>query len=195
MSKLLLICPANDEDARIAASWAQTAVESAESEVEWERLSGPCLTRPRFEEAMSAKGILLYYGHGDWSRLVGEEDLLDCDNVRLTAGMTVCAIACRSARELGLEATTRAGTQSYLGFSQDVVFVEPDPEGIFRRTFAAAAERLLAGQGIEAAALALRVGIDRILDYFTLEGRHDPNAAMGRACALWLRRYLVLHQG
>ncbi|MFN7936940.1 MAG: hypothetical protein U0R19_26700 [Bryobacteraceae bacterium] len=80
------------------------------------------------------------------------------------------------------------------GFSQDVVFDDPDPEGVFRRTFAGAAERLLEGQGIEAAAQALKVGIDRILDYFTLEGRHDPNAGMGRACALWLKRYLVLHR-
>jgi len=164
VTKLLLVCPCNDDNARIAASWALAAIENTEYKVDVEVVVGPHLTRRVLEEAASSRNIVLDYGHGDWSRLMAEVDLLDEENVPLMGGMVICAIACRSGRDLGVNATTRAGVQAYLGFSHNVLFLDPDPGGVFRSAFAAAAESMVEGRAIEDTARALRTGIDRILD-------------------------------
>jgi hypothetical protein len=126
-------------------------------------------------KAIKSAELLLYYGHGDWRKLTAEVDLLDEYNIRLAAGRSISAVACRSARELGLEAVVRFGATGYLGFSQDVLFMDPDPGDVFLKAFKSSAESVLDGESLEQSAAALRRGFDGILDYCPRLGGSKPS--------------------
>ncbi len=193
--RIALICPSNDPDAVIATSWAKAALEQFSPIPEFLQIfDGPVLTRLTFERAIDSAELLIYYGHGDSAKLVAEEDLLDSNNLSCASGKSVAAIACRSARDLGRHAVSQYGSQGYLGFLNDVLFLEPDPGGVFGAAFSAGAEVLLSGETLESAATAMNSGFDRILDYFIMVEGYHPDAQWGRYCAMWLKRCLVVHR-
>lgn len=81
-----------------------------------------------FKTAFKKYDIVIYYGHGKYSKLHGTHmfwSLLNASNIGKLKGVGVSTMACESARELGEEAI-KQGVSAYIG--SDEVYYAAFPE-------------------------------------------------------------------
>lgn len=191
MASIMLVAPANDDDALILASWASLVREEAAGlSVVVPRAEATPLTprsRQQLESWISAENpdALFFFGHGTWYSLRGDETLIDSDNASLLTGKLVIAMACKSALALGRAAVRPViGVKSYLGFSDDLRWTYPE-ESLFGDAIAQGLRSILEGRSSSVTEQALKdefLGLAHRLKY---ERPIFPNLAWAYLDAFW----------
>ncbi|MBI3680489.1 MAG: hypothetical protein HY235_08835 [Acidobacteria bacterium] len=152
------------------------------------------VSRISAETAASSAIVTFYFGHGEWNRLYSiRTDLLDFENIRAAAGKLLVAIACRSARELGLFATAEAGVLAYIGFSHDLILPGEDHAGLFEDAVRAGILSLLGGSTVREATRRIKNKFTEAAVYYATRGRNHQDAVLASAFAHWNARYTLFH--
>ena len=188
--KICLIRPEDDGAAKVMSCWWDPTSSYVPSPSELCDVRGPDATRESIELQLQGVDLVLFFGHGTEGALVGGGDLIDKWNVALAAGSVIVAVACRSASLLGAWAVS-TGIRSYLGFSEDLLWVDP-----FEREFGGAVakgvEAVLRRSSISVSARSLRGGFSELVSFFQSgPGRNHPNAPIAFLAAQWNQDYCV----
>jgi len=167
--KVSIIRPTNDPTAFALGRWAPPVRKAIKSSGHTlcADLRGRACTRAAFEEAVRASDVAFYFGHGEYDRLFGKASLLDAENVEVTSGRIVMAVACSSARDLGKKAV-KAGALGYLGFTERLILPLKNQFalGAFRKASIAGMLCLLQGGSLKRAHSQMTQAFDKVVNYF-----------------------------
>jgi len=109
---IVWVRPENDATALVLSGWAGKLLQR-DAEHRVQDLRGTKASRQAVSDALASGHALFFFGHGSYSALLGAQGpLLDEQNVSLTSGRIVIAIACDAARGLG----TAAVLEGAVGF-------------------------------------------------------------------------------
>jgi hypothetical protein len=143
MTKILLVAPNFDPATEISYRWSRKVKDKLEKE-NWDyiELAKDDATPENFIEAMKDVDMLIHYDHGNYKALGGQNRaiLVDTDSIDRIAGKSVYAMACQSAKQLGVKAVENE-SPFYIGWKEififatepfDRLFESPANEGIIQ---------------------------------------------------------------
>jgi hypothetical protein len=103
------------------STWAEALLASG-LDCEFVDLKGLAASRKAVSQAIPTAAASVFFCHGKPEALLGHhESILDAGNANLAADRIVVAIACSSARTLGMTAVLE-GAVGFIGFSQILVW-------------------------------------------------------------------------
>lgn len=184
--KVAIVRPANDEVAKILASWgAAIFALPPDSQIIYRDLYGGAVTRAAVEIALADNDAIVFFCHGRADALLANDEIMDVANVRLASGRVCLAIACHSARELG-EKATMEGVRAYLGFNDVFWTIIGRGSEVFGSSVLAGITTLLEGATVDEAATAMRDAFSKAVDYFRKgDGRNHPRNPVTWLLAHW----------
>jgi hypothetical protein len=185
----LIVCPNGDHRARTLAEWAERVVDVFPGRVrDLPRDATRAALENVLEEAKSVSGVV-FFCHGRADALGNREILLDVDNVAKLGNRVVIAVACHSARELGVRAISD-GVGAYIGFD-DRLHWEEHEKWRFGEAITDGVIAILNGASVEAACQIIRERLDQLVIYFK-EGRGKSyrNSVPCYLAAFWNLKHL-----
>ena len=161
-------------------------------------IEGSKVTRQEFEDKVKKTnpGFLFLNGHGDIDSVQGHNDLsiLDVENIGLTKGKIVYALACNSLLRLGTLAVNQ-GTLAYIGYRGNFCYIgdpnrstTPEKDNL-ARPFASACnvliENLLYGRTVKAAIEKTRIEYKKLMkNYGHSEDKYGDSPLVGLALSM-----------
>ncbi|MFD8545796.1 hypothetical protein [Streptomyces sp. NPDC059649] len=198
MASIMLVAPANDDDAQVLASWASlVGDEAGEMHV---ILPGATPLAPSNRQELETyietqnPDALFFFGHGTWHSLRGnDESLIDSDNADLLTGKMVIAMACKSALALGRSVVRPViGVKSYIGFTDDLRWTYPE-ETLFGSSMVEGLRSMLEGQPSGVTEQALKDEFLKLAHHLKYERPIFPNMALAYLDAFWDAGHVKLH--
>ncbi len=141
--------------------------------------SSPC-DRTRAAIALAAADLILFFGHGSPTDLVGTDgaSAVDKSNIAIASGRSLVAVACLAGRDLGPDAIT-AGVEVFLGWNAKLLWLAPPPGGLGEFGSAIVDSLAIFGTGasVEQVKERLRDELDAVAEYYrTGPGSTNPDA-------------------
>ena len=195
MPDFCLIRPASDAYAAELARWCASlkADITAAGHTISHDLAGSSATRTAVDTAMPGMRCVVFFGHGSYTELLGGSGaLVDTANVANARNAILAAIACSSAKVLGLDAVSQ-GVEAYLGFSEKFVWLSGDPDGQFAPAAKKGLLTLLSGSDAGQALADMAQAFDDVKNYYlTGAGRRTTNSTAGWLSAYWDSNHVTL---
>ncbi|MBV9094795.1 MAG: hypothetical protein JO132_13120 [Streptosporangiaceae bacterium] len=200
MSKLVFVAPADSPDAVTLGTWGETVRRRAQACGHTVvSVRGPAVTPAAVQEALASNDACLYFGHGTWSTLQQASGLplLDLATASAASGRSIVAIACQAAHTLGPGIVTAHSATFFLGFDDDLIWVNGLPDvTVFEAAVADGLEPLLDGLTAEDARQGLKDGFERAFQHFKYGvPKSHPNRVLGYVLADWDRSHVALCLG
>jgi hypothetical protein len=200
MSTLLFVTPADDPDAITIGGWGGTvrrrALACGHSVTS---LSGSAVTPTALQSALGAHDACFYFGHGTWTTLAegSGTTLLDVGTSSAVSGRSVVAIACQAARTLGPGIVKTHSAKFFLGFDDNLVWVNGSPDvDQFESAVADGLDPLLNGLTAADARRGLEDGFEQAFQHFKYgTPKSHPNRVLGYLAADWDKRHVALIVG
>ena len=195
MSDFCLIRPASDAFAAELSVWCSNLkphITGAGHSIQHD-LSGTSATRTAVDSAIPGMRCVVFFGHGSYTELLGANGaLVDTANVAKAKNSILVAIACSSAKVLGLDATNQ-GADVYLGFSEKFVWISGDPDGQFEPAAKKGLLTLLARGDAGQALTAMAQAFDDVKNYYLNgAGKGSTNSTAGWLSAYWDSNHVTL---
>jgi hypothetical protein len=184
---IVWVRPENDATALVLSGWAEKLLRLEPGLAV--DLRGTKVSRQAVSGALAGGHAVFFFGHGTHGALVGAHGpVLDRQNISLTNGQIVVAIACEACRELGTVAITE-GARAFLGFNDRLAWPTLFAQE-FEYAVTSALEQLWQGASLGEATDAMRTNFDALENRFK-ESTH-PSAPLIWTFAFWNRCHLEL---
>jgi hypothetical protein len=197
MGTLVFITPADNPEAVTLGNWGGTVRRRAQAcGHKVVSLSGSAVTPTAVQGALGTHDACFYFGHGTWSTLQQASGLtlLDIATSSAIFGRSVVAIACKAAHTLGPGIVKMHSAKFFLGFDDDLIWVNGSPDvDQFEAAVADGLDPLLNGLTAADARQGLEDGFERAFQHFKYGvPKSHPNRVLGYVFADWDKRHVAL---
>ena len=200
MSTLVFVTPADSPDAVTLGNWGGTVRRRAQAcGHKVVSLSGSAVTPAAVQGTLGTHDACFYFGHGTWGTLQEASGLtlLDVTTSSASSGRSIVAVACQAAHTLGPSIVAAHSAKFFLGFDDDLIWVNGSPDvGQFEAAVADGLDPLLSGLTAADARQGLEDGFERAFQHFKYGvPKSHPNRVLGYVFADWDKRHIALCLG
>jgi hypothetical protein len=180
--RIILVRPETDPDACELSNWAEMFVRTQPNCL-IVNLQGRSASRRRLASAVTFQcSACFFFCHGTQSALIGnDESILDDANANLTHGLIIIAIACHSAKALGVS-VIKEGAVGFWGFN-DLLIWAPEFTEEFGHAAVSGALALVRGLTLAESALAMRQAYKDLVE--KLRSSRSSNSMIASMAAFW----------